>query len=163
MIRVPRSRVLLFRFITLTFLVHIRMFSGCIELLFTFSVSHLLHWIRTAACCHFHVDNFLFWNKIPWRNHANYLLERHKKFNFVTSRGQFTGKTWHKIFLKQFLADFKIIRDSIIMITVSPMCQMFIKKVKKQRARKFDRISWNSNHQSPCEINCDLSFIHIHI
>ena len=37
------------------------------------------------------------------------------------------------------------------------MCQMFIKKVKKQRARKFDRISWNSNHQSPCEINCDLS------
>ena len=42
------------------------------------------------------------------------------------------------------------------MITVSPMCQMFIKKVKKQRARKFDRISWNSNHQSPCEINREL-------
>ena len=37
------------------------------------------------------------------------------------------------------------------------MCQMFIKKVKKQRARKFDRISWNSNRQSPCEINCDLN------
>ena len=85
-------------------------------------------------------------------------LETHQKFNFVTSRGQFTGKTWHKIFLKQFLADFKIIRDSIIMITVSPMCQMFIKKVKKQRARKFERISWNSNHQSPCEINCDLQY-----
>ena len=27
----------------------------------------------------------------------------HKMFNFITSRGQFTGKTWHKIFLKQFL------------------------------------------------------------
>ena len=34
------------------------------------------------------------------------VLETHKKFNFVTSRGQFTGKTWYKIFLKQFLADF---------------------------------------------------------
>ena len=97
-----------------------------------------------------------FEKKIHSRKHENNLLETHKKFNFVTSRGQFTGKTWHKIFLKQFLADFKIIRDSIIMITVSPMCQMFIKKVKKQRARKFDWISWNSNHKSPCEINRHL-------
>ena len=104
----------------------------------------------SAANIYFQVV-FLKWN---WSR--KYALETHKKFNFITSRGQFTGKTWHKIFLKQFLADFKIIRDSIIMITVSPICQMFIKKVKKQRARKFDRISWNSNHQSPCEINCDL-------
>ena len=29
-------------------------------------------------------------------------------------------------------------------------------KSHKQEARKFDRISWNSNRQSPCEINCDL-------
>ena len=93
---------------------------------------------------------------LKWNSSRKYALETHKKFNFITSRGQFTGKTWHKIFLKQFLADFKIIRDSIIMITVSPMCQMFIKKVKKQRARKFDRISWNSNRQSPCEINREL-------
>ena len=96
---------------------------------------------------------------LKWNSSRKYALETHKKFNFITSRGQFTGKTWHKIFLKQFIADFKIIRDSIIMITVSPMCQMFIKKVKKQRARKFDRISWNSNRQSPCEINCDLLFL----
>ena len=87
----------------------------------------------------------------------------HKKFNFITSRGQFTGKTCHKIFLKQFLADSKIIRDSIIMITVSPKCQMFIKRVKKQRARNFDRISWNSNRQSPCEINCDLICVDVFV
>ena len=30
------------------------------------------------------------------------------------------------------------------------------RKSQKQRARKFDRISWNSKRQSPCEINCDL-------
>ena len=27
------------------------------------------------------------------RKHENNLLETHKKFNFVTSQGQFTGKT----------------------------------------------------------------------
>ena len=43
------------------------------------------------------------------------------------------------------------------------MCQMFIKKVKKQRARKFDRISWNSNQKLACEINFHLvqsKFLH---
>ena len=29
-------------------------------------------------------------------------------------------------------------------------------KSHKQEARKFDRISWNSNRQSPCEINREL-------
>ena len=36
------------------------------------------------------------------------------------------------------------------------MCQLFIKKVKKQEAREFVGISWNSNLKSPCEINRHL-------
>ena len=42
------------------------------------------------------------------------------------------------------------------MIPESQMCQVFIKKVKKQEARKFVGISRNSNRQLPCEINCEL-------
>ena len=104
-----------------------------------------------------------FEKKIHSRKHENNLLETHKKFNFVTSRGQFTGKTWHKIFLKQFLADFKIIRDSIIIIKISPMCQMFIKTVKKHEARRYVGISWNSNQKLACEINFHLPCRFVHL
>ena len=93
---------------------------------------------------------------LKWNSSRKYALETHKKFNFITSWGQFTGKTWHKIFLKQFLADFKIIRDSIIIIKISPMCQMFIKTVKKHEARRYVGISWNSNRKLACEINFHL-------
>ena len=94
---------------------------------------------------------------LKWNSSRKYALETHKKFNFITSRGQFTGKTWHKIFLKQFLADFKIIRDSIIIITISQMCQMSTKTVKKHEARRYVGISWNSNWQLACENKCDLA------